>query len=467
MRRLFFAILLVLLGLPSATAVGKPASDRCFGDVPGISNCITSDVFEQYWASNGGLPVFGYPITPERREVNADLSDNFDTQWFERIRFEAHPENEAPYHVLLGRLGAELLERQGRGFEPMPLATPAGRCRTFDVGNQRQAVCDPFLQYWESHGLELDGRSGKTYAESLALFGLPLTPPKVETNLNGDTVLTQWFERARFEDHGTTGVLLGLLGAEVLDTSRAGPVYLIVDGDTGYLIGGTRGGKWLLDAAAAPLIPGGERYRLYGLGGPSGAVTGARPEPLEPLGGPCTWTIRVDLDAELARTNLIAVGGAWNAMPRAVTSIGTQTEVYRNAVADIVRAHGIAQPDVQIQQILRVDLDGDSVDEVLITANHFDGGLFPSVAAGDYSLVALRKVIDGSVRTIMIEESYFPRPQEFVAPNSFLIAGILDLNGDGVMEVVVDSQYYEGAATLVYEIKGEDAEAVLGTGCGV
>jgi hypothetical protein len=30
------------------------------------------------------------------------------TQWFERARFEYHPENAAPYDVLLGRLGSAL-----------------------------------------------------------------------------------------------------------------------------------------------------------------------------------------------------------------------------------------------------------------------------------------------------------------------------------------------------------------------
>lgn len=467
MRRLFFAILLTLIGIPSATAVAKPAQQRCFGDIPGIYQCIGSAVFDQYWDSNGGLPVFGYPTTPQRREVNSDLSDNFDTQWFERTRFEAHPENDRPYHVLLGRLGAELLERQGRDFEPMPSGTPSGRCRTFDVGSDKQAVCDPFLQYWETHGLELDGQSGKTYAESLALFGLPLTPPRAETNLSGDTVLTQWFERARFEDHGTKGVLLGLLGREMLDTTRAGPVFPIVDADTGYLMGASRGGKWILDAAAAPLIPGGERYRLYGLNGPAGSMTGGPPAPIEPSGGPCTWTIGVELNAEPSQKNLIAVGGTWNAMPRSITSLGTSTEVYRNAVADILRAHGIAEPDVRIQQILRVDLEGDGVDEVLITANRLNADGFTDVEAGDYALIALRKVIAGSVQTIMIEESYFPQPREFIAPNRFSIAGVLDLNGDGRLDLVVDSAYYEGAATLVYDINGRDVNAVIGTGCGV
>ena len=57
-----------------------------------------------------------------------------------------------------------------------------------------------------------------SYAENLALFGLPLTEPKLETNQTGATVLTQWFERARFEyfttNSGAKIVLLGLLGAE-------------------------------------------------------------------------------------------------------------------------------------------------------------------------------------------------------------------------------------------------------------
>jgi hypothetical protein len=58
----------------------------------------------------------------------------------------------------------------------------------------------------------------------LALFGLPLTAPKVEKNPDGNEVITQWFERARFEYHpnnpdpGAPGakVLLGRLGSESL-----------------------------------------------------------------------------------------------------------------------------------------------------------------------------------------------------------------------------------------------------------
>lgn len=212
-HRLTIALFAILISLSGVVSAAPSPAPQCF-QVPGITNCIDGR-FGEYWNGNGGLPVFGFPITPQRPENNRDTNQSYQTQWFERNRFELHPENQAPYDVLLGRLGAEGLTRLGRGFEASA-GQPQGRCRTFDVGGKPQYVCDPFLRYWEANGLEFDGKPGKSYEESLALFGLPLTAPKRETNPNGDTVTTQWFERARFEDHGTKGVLLGLLGNESL-----------------------------------------------------------------------------------------------------------------------------------------------------------------------------------------------------------------------------------------------------------
>lgn len=216
-----FALMLVLFAVVPAGAAPTFAP-QCF-QVPGITDCIDGR-FAEYWNTNGGLPVFGYPITPQRPEQNRDTQQTYQTQTFERNRFELHPENRAPYDVLLGRLGAESLAKQGRGFEGIPAGTtPQGRCRNFDVGGKPQAVCDPFLRYWEANGLEFDGKPGKSYDESLALFGLPLTYPKMETNPNGDTVMIQYFERARFEDHGAKGVLLGLLGREMMGATPPPP----------------------------------------------------------------------------------------------------------------------------------------------------------------------------------------------------------------------------------------------------
>ena len=46
-------------------------------------------------------------------EVNAS-GDRVLTQWFERARFEYHPNNPTRDRVLLGRLGAELCGEPGR-----------------------------------------------------------------------------------------------------------------------------------------------------------------------------------------------------------------------------------------------------------------------------------------------------------------------------------------------------------------
>jgi hypothetical protein len=177
--------------------------------------------FRAYWEANGGLPVFGYPLTAEGPQWSAERGDYLRTQYFERQRFEWHPENAGtPYEVLLGRLGAELLESQGRDWTTFPKADPATPHYVAETGH---AIDDRFWAYWSGHGLEL-GDSGVSYRESVALFGYPLSEPMLETNADGDTVLTQYFERAVLEWHPDNPepykVLLRRLGAELSEPVR-------------------------------------------------------------------------------------------------------------------------------------------------------------------------------------------------------------------------------------------------------
>jgi spore germination protein len=55
------------------------------------------------------LALFGYPIS----EPYTDPSTGLVVQYFERARFEAHPENAAPYDVLLGLLGTDAVRAKG------------------------------------------------------------------------------------------------------------------------------------------------------------------------------------------------------------------------------------------------------------------------------------------------------------------------------------------------------------------
>jgi hypothetical protein len=138
-------------------------------------------------------------------------------QYFERQRLEWHPENlGTPYAVLLGRMGAEALKMQGRDWMTFPKADPSTPNYYAITGH---AIAPEFSDYWSSTGLEF-GDPGVSYREALALWGYPLSEPMLETNADGDTVLTQYFERAVFEYHPENAepyrVLLRRLGAEML-----------------------------------------------------------------------------------------------------------------------------------------------------------------------------------------------------------------------------------------------------------
>lgn len=176
------------------------------------SHTVCSDTLA-FWNAQGGLPVFGYPITEQATEI---IEENpFRVQWFERNRLELHPENEPPYDVLLGRLGADILEHFPPESKP-DNNLPAGEC--YRINGADYDVCGPFLTYWRDHGIEFDSQPGFSNAESLALFGKPISPPQTEQLSDGKDYTVQWFERARFEWHPENEeeytVLLGLLSSE-------------------------------------------------------------------------------------------------------------------------------------------------------------------------------------------------------------------------------------------------------------
>jgi hypothetical protein len=68
--------------------------------------------FRVYYDAHGGLMQFGLPITEEFKETIG--GHEYTVQYFERARFEHHPENQPPYDVLLGQLGRRVLAETGR-----------------------------------------------------------------------------------------------------------------------------------------------------------------------------------------------------------------------------------------------------------------------------------------------------------------------------------------------------------------
>lgn len=64
--------------------------------------------FRTFWLNNGGLEVFGRPLSEQFQEVNQADGNVYWVQYFERQRMEWHPEQADPqYRILLGLLGNE------------------------------------------------------------------------------------------------------------------------------------------------------------------------------------------------------------------------------------------------------------------------------------------------------------------------------------------------------------------------
>jgi enterochelin esterase-like enzyme len=214
-----------------------------------------AEPFRSYWQAHGGLSVFGFPITEAFDEINTEDGQVYQTQYFERARFEYHPENTDPANqVLLGLLGKINLPTVAPTTPISPTQTPDGGRFFAATGH---SLAEPFLSYWQNSG-------------GLALFGYPISEPFQELNPDdGKSYLVQYFERNRFEYHpenfGTPyAVLLGLLGKQIANQRQVLPANLglvAVSGKTE--IPGGQQGKIYDQVLHSPILNRDEPYRIY------------------------------------------------------------------------------------------------------------------------------------------------------------------------------------------------------------
>jgi hypothetical protein len=79
------------------------------------------------------------------------------------------------------------------------------------------------------------------------------------------------------------------------------------------------------------------------------------------------------------------------------------------------------------------------------------------------------------VKTQLVEGEFHPKAYpgkgsgpdaSFDAPNAYKVVGTFDLDGDGKLEIVIHSDYYEGGATTIYRCDPKKTEALLSVACG-
>ena len=235
-------------------------------------------------------------------------------------------------------------------------------------------------------------------------------------------------------------------------------------------------------------IRGGESCRVYGFSGlesDSATLEVNEPESFIPTlsartGSGASWK---EGDARLFVT------GDFDAMPRKTQVLPPDNATYKKIVAEYLAGRSLAGAKPNIVQILRVDLDGDGTDEMLITAQNVvptrgDGFDFapdkpfldklqsptgvPLMRAGQYSVVLLRRVVGGQAKNIALAEFISKKtvPMDDADPFNdsaqvHKVVAVADLNGDGKMEVILAEAFLRGLFYQVYETSGATPRKVL------
>lgn len=274
------------------------------------------------------------------------------------------------------------------------------------------------------------------------------TAPPIDTSTT--TTIPETTTTTTTEAPGTSGVIAGFEG----------------------ILGWWDGSDWRSLADGEPPAAEGDLYQVLLIGEETAQVLGG-----EVTGG-CEFiegSRAVDLGIEIdtwPQPTPIAVSSDADLVPHAVELLTPPPAVYTSIVSDLLATRGVIDPDPPLVQVIRTDLEGDGVDEVLIAAERNATGVLNPAAVGDYSLLILRKIVDVEVQTAIIASYIVEEPVvegSIIALDTLRFTAVADFNGDGKMEIAYTNQYYEGSSTHLVEYVNDDLGPVevLAVGCGV
>ena len=230
-----------------------------------------------------------------------------------------------------------------------------------------------------------------------------------------------------------------------------------------YLLGGAKNGKWLTAETVAPTLGKKTEMFLVGLKGVSktGAILNNTGEEY----GACPENKLMKLEPEIESGFAVGANAGWNLVPRTPKLINSADKNYQKIGGNFLRTKGIAKSKIRLDQIIQIDIEGDASKETIITGNFYKKGLMEDQTVGDYSFAILRKRVGGKEKNILIDGEFFTKRGAYDPPNERKILAVADLNGDGRMEIVLDTSYYEGSWKQIFEVDGTKVSKVLEASC--
>ena len=223
------------------------------------------------------------------------------------------------------------------------------------------------------------------------------------------------------------------------------------------LVGGVSKENWLAPEESVARFSGEATYSLHTLLHENKYfIRGTSPEFF-----PTSQSYSIHTDADINEVGLLGVLDGWTITKRAVSELSADGHYYQQAVIDWLNAEGISAPQLDDLHVFRVDIEGDGVDEIFISASHLDESQH-TTKAGDYSVVLMRKVTGNDAVTVpIVGDVYHSQELEITYPTTYSLINFIDLNQDGVLEVIVDTQKWENIGARIYQVNGQDVLQVL------
>jgi hypothetical protein len=228
------------------------------------------------------------------------------------------------------------------------------------------------------------------------------------------------------------------------------------------ILGGYQNGTWLDDETTFARMTFDQPHDLYA---PDGYLGQFSPyDSTSVAGRPWHGTYYVGSYFSESLPLLFGFAQDWKVTARPMQNLGINSDLYQQVVKDWLSTQGLNQPNAQIRRIVRIDLEGDGVYEVFIAASYFKtpNPLSPLVELGDYSVILMRKVRGNDVVTLpLVADVYHNAEPEPGYPLTYELLTFLDLNQDGILEVILYVTRWEGEGIIVYEVKDGGAIEVI------
>jgi len=179
-NRVIYAFLLLILITAFSFRVSSAQSDSNSRTFPETGNKIEGAFLEKYNSAADPLQIYGFPFTDAFIANDESPVAGLKVQYFDKARFEFHPENAPGKQVVVSPLGRYIFELEGIDSAPVSGASNPD-CLYFPETEHQ--TCYAFYKFFAKNG-------------GINQLGYPISEI---ISYNGQ--LVQYFEKARLEWH--------------------------------------------------------------------------------------------------------------------------------------------------------------------------------------------------------------------------------------------------------------------------